>query len=1239
MVPRIFAPAQQEAIAARSGPVLVSAGAGSGKTSVLVERVLTRVLDEGLDLDRLLIVTFTEAAALEMKERIKHAILARIAQGDTSARLRQNLARLPQASISTLHSFCMNVLRRGVLDLPIDPGVSVLEPAAAMILMHQALDDVLMRAYQKDDPDFWAFVDAYGDDRSERSLRNVILAIHQFAKSQPRPMAWLAQVMQRLRQDAACETLRDVHFINAYQQMLLRRLDESLMHYQRIVSELLRMDGPASYQRHFEERIHLVHHVKHRVQELAWDGTEGQGLSRLPSVKDEDAAKERIAGVRAQAEDRLKEVLQELKTPPAVYFEELRAAVPPLSYAVFLVNAFEEMYQEKKRMRGMVDFSDLEHYAHQALRNETDGPTALAYAFQEQFAEIIVDEYQDTSPIQDAVLTAVARTGEVNVFQVGDVKQSIYRFRMAEPLLFLKKMQLADGAPGKRILLAENFRSRVSVIEAVNGLFGMIMTREFGGLAYREEGQMSASAEYPFDPDALNAPVRLLIIDRAASQGTRDEDEVALDTQDEDGATAHTDVEEEIEASETEREAQEIARQIHALRRAGKKVYRPAASEYTPLSYGDIAILLRAARGQANVITDVLRSHGIPCVSDQGPSFYDGIEIRIAVSLLQVIDNPRQDIPLAAVLRSRIFSFSTTDLAEIRAGKRGCFFDALTEQQKVESPLRSRIQSFFEILNVWRTEVRMMSAGVAVSYLLGASRWMALCSVMERGAERVARLETLLHQGLAFDASHGGDFSDFVTYVVAQHERMDEEGPARALEMQDAVQIMTIHKSKGLEFPVVFVARLGQRFRLTSKTAGIAFHRNLGLGPRFVDQSRRARADTVLARVIQEEERIAALTEELRVLYVAMTRAREQLYLVGTVRDLAVARQSYEDVARAATSDAALSFSDLTRARAMLDWIAPVVVKMQAHRAAPIEWSPLCEPFQEEPEKPQGEFTDARPSTSLRVIEQVARASLTFYEQRAKNVSLPAKVSVTEWKRAWDDEDAVRVAERIPALSTLRRKGQGSKEKRVDSLARGTFVHAVLQQVDLRKPLHTKEVLREEVARLRTAGWLDPLPDDEIPYDELVSFFQSGLGQRLLRHPDCVRREVSFLMAVKEDVVRYREGVDDPVERLLAMPEEHIKDAHVAAGFVMMQGTVDAILIEDEQIAIIDYKTDRGNEDLDTLAARYARQVSAYAIALERAWKRPVSQGWLYFTARSEAVCVWPPQSDRKGYGYGYEII
>ncbi|KUO96296.1 helicase-exonuclease AddAB subunit AddA [Ferroacidibacillus organovorans] len=1224
---------QREAIDARSGPILVSAGAGSGKTSVLVERVLTRVLDEGLDLDRLLIVTFTEAAALEMKERIKHAILARIAQGDTSARLRQNLALLPQATISTLHSFCMNVIRRGVLDLPIDPGVSVLEPAAAAILSHQALDEVLASAYQEDDPDFWAFVDAYGDDRSERSVRDVILSIHQFAKSQPHPAAWLTQVAQHLQQDALCSTLRDVHFIGAYQKMLLQRLDEVLIHYQRIASELSFTNGPDAYRQYFEERIQRVHAVKQRVLSIAWDGTEGDGLSRFPSVKDADAIKERVNEMRKQPDDRFKEVLKELKTKPAVYLEELRAAAPLLARAVALVLSFEKVYQEKKRMRGVVDFSDLEHFAHQALRDEMDGPTALARAFQEQFAEIIVDEYQDTSPIQDAVLTAVARTGEANVFQVGDVKQSIYRFRMAEPMLFLQKMQRTDQDGGKRILLTENFRSRDSVIVAVNGLFSMIMTREFGGLSYREEGVMKPAAEYKSDPDALSAPVQLLVINRASHQDEHDEEddhEASPEMRDDDSdvLAGQAEEEEEVEASETEREAQAIAQHIRALFQAGKKVYRKALSEYTPLAYSDIAILLRAARNQATVISEVLRNYGIPCVSDQGPSFYEGVEIRIAIALLQMIDNPRQDIPLAAVLRSRIFSFSTTDLAEIRAGKRGCFFDALVEHGKLESPLKRRIASFFETLDTWRTEIRLMSPGEAVSYLLGASRWLSLCSVMERGAERVARLETLLHQAQAFDETHGGDFADFVSYVVAQHEQSQEDAPARALETQDAVQIMTIHKSKGLEFPVVFVARLGQRFRLTSKHAGIAFHRELGLGPRFVDQERRARADTLLARVIQEEERVAMLTEELRVLYVAMTRAREQLFLVGTVNDLEVAQNVWSDKARAEAPGDALSYSDLTRARTMLDWIAPVALKMQAYRDVPIVWVPYRKEDVEAPDGPVGAVGEVHLSVSPHGVKRVAHASLVDYAQRTKSAVLPAKVSVTEWKRAWDDEDAVRAPERLPSLATLRLSRQRNTPSRESGLARGTFVHAIFQQVDLTLPLHMPEVLRDEVSRLRAAGWVDPLSDEDIPYDELVSFFQSELGQRILRHPEQVRREVSFLMSIEQDAVRYREGVDDPVERLLALPDDRMKNARGGTGFVMMQGTVDAILLEGGQVSIIDYKTDRGNEDLATLVARYTRQVSAYAIALERAWKRPVAQGWLYFTARKEAVCVWPAQTN-----------
>ncbi len=1368
---RVWSRAQEQAITARGGAVLVSAGAGSGKTSVLVERVKRLVLVDSLDIDRILIVTFTEAAAAEMRARIADALREAVAQRPSDAHLARQLHLLDRAAISTLHSFCLQVIRSAALELPVDPGFRIADDEEAGMLRFGVLERLLDDRMRSGSESFLAFADRYGGSHRDARLGPLILELYDFTRSQPHPGDWLDTAVARSEQDATL-TLSTVSFAAE----LFASFEHALRFAMELTGEAMnicaREEALASYARTLQSDADLVAAALQCVLRRDYEGLRtavAKPFSRLAQAPDaDDWAKERVKQLRGQAKQAVVDMAERLAARSETdLLADLAETAAHLRVLAQLASGFASAYQEAKRRRGCVDFADLEHMAYHVLdggREGESGQSSLARQFAQRFEAILVDEYQDTSPIQDAILSLVARADPSNEFQVGDVKQSIYRFRMAEPNLFLRKYDLyARGQGGRRIDLQDNYRSREGVVDAVNFLFGQLFAPVLGGIVYDARARMRAQASYPPVDRGLSlaGAVELHLIDRAvedaqdsagemsdAAGGGSDAGretpwsaggmrESAGGMRESAGGMRESGVETPWSAggaleetrgadeeaplagddavgslSAIEMEAQVIGQRLLELHRRQVLVWRPEAGVYQPVRWRDMVVLLRSRAGRAEPMLRVFRQLGIPVHGESDSGYYTGLEMRLALALLDAVDNPLQDIALASVLRSPMCGFRTSDLAALRPYSKAGMYQAVRRCASADrgtlsaaaAALADRASVFCDRLQRWRTFVRSHSVKDSVTHLLTDSGLVDFVTALSGGAVRLANLRALQRQAAAYDELYEGGFSGFVAFLRDHQMREGDAGSARTLgENEDVVRVMTIHKSKGLEFPVVCVADLGKRFRLRDGDRAIRFHRTLGLCADRVDLQRKERWTTAAAMAIDAAEQRERLAEEARILYVALTRARERLILVGSMRNLQATWSGWVDRAGAQTGTDAgpqvtapagtrteaqaehrpLQASLLLRAKRCLDWIGPAVYRFAAEGSPLFAVSLWGDAFDRP--TPQSATADMDADTvdwravselragaidSLYTVDQTARQVLAdavaehiWLDEGAK-VDAPAKMSVTEWKNNWQDADLEEGRQDggasllTASRASLERPQFIQRERALTGAERGTLFHVAMQRVSLAQNLADEAVAAQELSVVAERGYLPKQHVGAVSPLEIAAFFQSPLGQLMLQAPERVRREVSFTMAapvsrlaaLRSDRSGQFGGADEAAESghfeecrevgEAGEPFESLESTESGKGGrsdcldgveyerVLVQGTVDCLIINEDGVILLDYKTDHVYGDSMEAAKRYELQVELYREAIERAYGRPVQAVYLYFSSVRQTVQVRNARGD-----------
>lgn len=1148
--------AQRAAIETRNSAVLVSAGAGSGKTRVLTQRLMGYVCSESVDIDSFLVITFTRAAAAELRSRISEALSKAAAAEPDKRRLRRQVNLCRRAEIGTIHGFCAALLRENCHLLGLSPDFKIIDDSRAAAMRASALERVLERRYENigKDPGFARLADSVGAGRDDRVLEELTQELYDKMQSHARPDLWAQSVVEKLRApaDDAGNTPWGRELLNG----ALESAEYWAAEFDRLM-EQMRPDGKLTdaYMDSFSRTAEQLRELC-RCLRIGWDKTrealpiEFPRLGTLRKPEDPELA-QRLKDRREECKKDIKKLEKSFISSSAKQLEDMAGTEPTMEALLGLTLEFEAEYTKAKRRNALVDYADLEHLSARLLTDEQGAPTEIARQVSQRYTEIMVDEYQDVSRVQELIFTAISDGGR-KLFMVGDVKQSIYRFRLADPLIFTEKYEnYADhrrASPGepRKILLQENFRSRREILDGANAVFSLCMSRTLGDIDYGEDEKLRCGADYEG-----SGPVPELLITTAVKGDDSP-----------DSAT--------VEAALTARKIRELV---------GSGVLITDGGRQRPVEYGDIAILMRS-KTNAAVFRRELTMAGIPVEAGQSGGFYTAAETSALMSMLAVIDNPHQDIPLIAVLRSPAFNFSPDELGSIRtADRKSDLYTALRKRAEEDG----RCRRFLATLN----ELRELAPDTPVSRLI----WqvtdqldlLALCSAMSDGPMRRARLMYLCQLAGSFESEGYKGLHSFILWFRRMAEKGDE--PNLSSGTGSAVSIMTIHKSKGLEFPVVFLCDYSRRFNNRDTMKAVLVHPELGCGSKVTDTRLGVKYPSLAYNAIKQRLTREMYSEELRVMYVALTRARERLYVTAALND--PEKKLSELSSRLSLPMPAKLLSNVSTP---FDWL------IYAHLASPDKLG--CSIVPTAGQEGSEEKTLVTAPADPAVEAELARR-LSFVYPHSHAESLPSKITATELKgAAEEDNEAVSIAPRERRPFTL--PDFARRDKKPSGAERGTATHLVLQYMDFSRAADVEGV-EQEIERLRSQRFISDRDASAVDAKAIAELFASPLGERLLSAKE-LHREFKF--------------------SLLCPAEELYPDA--AGESLLLQGVVDCYMAEPDGLVIVDYKTDyvKTAQQLQERAAFYAGQVRAYAKALERIEGKRVKECVLYFLSAAKAVSI-----------------
>ena len=1200
--------------------LLVSAAAGSGKTFTLVERIVQNIEKGKYRVDELLIVTFTNAAAAEMRERIEKKLMDKIESHPDIAR---QLVLLPSASISTMHSFCQRLIRENFAVADVDPKFRLLNEQERELMRQRVVRELVERKYETQDEAFLRFARHYGSDRNDENLYAMVLKLYDFAESQAEPEAWLnrwGENTRRLHYDSV-EQAEWYPILIRQIRRVLRACHDAAAYF----SEQADRDGISTYAKIFESDGILIDELAQTVKSERWEAMR-QAFRSIPKFPDlrkppkMEIGKETTAFYSEGRKNQIKVPLGELRD---AYFSEdeeslladIRSAGEESSVLCGLAIDFLHDFQAAKQKKAALDFDDLEHYALAIL-----GQDSVRHALKRRYKEIMVDEYQDTNGVQEAILGKI--TNGVNLFMVGDVKQSIYRFRLADPTLFISKQKdyREHEENGVCVELSENYRSRGEVLSAINFMFSQLMIYPETEIAYDERAALYPKAEYPVAKGISTfegAPVELLLI----------------------GGNEEPDEDEADDVQGFEAEAVLIAQKLRALKDSGVSVYDKEERVYRPLRWRDTAILLRAVKGKAQTLCEKLREADIPAYAEADAGYFEEKEVSLILALLAVIDNAHQDIPLAAVLHSMIGDMSAEELAVIRAnGEAGMDFYA-SLYKEAEKNKESKAARFLGKLGRWRKLSRRVGVPELLWRLYRDTNYYDYVGTQPGGLVRQANLRMLVDRAADYEKTNFRGLFRFLKFILQMKERNTDLSVARTLgEKEDVVRVMTVHKSKGLEFPVVILADLSKKFNLQDAQARFLIHKDFGIEMYCTNTEGTLvwQYPTAAWRIMKETICNEAVAEELRVLYVALTRAREKLILVGRVKnDMAKAAKKW--CRYTARKNIALPGHAVLGAKCWLDWICMTAARSDAGEKlrdiAGVSGTG-CEDYPASFGEPSFDIQIASAASSLKKIQE--EESDDEWEDCIKNMrpipmenddlllamlswkyahctNIPAKMTVTEVKRRM--EETGDMAAVLPQILSAKPKSLEDIVQREfppppflqpDEIKKGgvffgTLMHDVMQNLRLDDPLDARDI-EKQLDRLFDEGKLTREERDAVYVPAIAAFFSSPIGLRMRNAKKCWREQPFSLLLPAFEL--------NP----LASEEDEI----------FLQGTIDVFFEEaDGRLILLDYKTDR-NTTPQLIRQRYRTQMDLYARAVNAITGKAVDETYIYRLSDGDTIFFAP---------------
>ncbi len=1182
---------QGQAVSHRGSGLLVSAAAGSGKTRVLVERLLSRV-EEGTDIDRFLVITYTRAAAAELRGRVVSELSERLSQRPGDAFLRRQATLVYKAQISTVHAFCAQLLREEGHRLELDADFRLCDESEGLSLMEEALNGVLDKRYETIMPgsDFAVLVDAMSAGRDDTRLMQIVLDIRGRIQSHPDPEGWLSEQERAF----ALEGVEDAG-ATVWGELLLADARRQAEYWAgRMEQAMALCGGDAVLQKAYLPSLEVTCEglkALSRAAEEGWDAARARVQVEFPRLGssrgcEDPYALERIKLVREDCKKRLKRIAQLFSDDSAGFLADMRAVFPAIRGLFALVRDFDRAYAAQKARRGGLDFSDLEHMAAKLLLDGAGQPTELARRWGERFDEVMVDEYQDTNAVQNAIFTALTDGGK-DLFMVGDVKQSIYRFRLADPTIFLSKYraykpwEAAEEGEPRRVLLSRNFRSRPQVLEGCNYLFRAVMSETFGEMDYTDDEALIPGGSFPAE-EAGNYALELDALDCSlAGEG------------EETGPRPPRDL----------LEARFVARRARELLDEGFHV-SDGEGGVRPVRAGDMVILLRSPGTVLRHYAAALAEQDIPWEAEGSGDFFSATEIQVALSLLRVVDNPRQDVALIAALRSAVYAFSADRLSQIRAAApTEDFYTALTLDGGEDA------RAFLAELQALRERAGDESCDRLLWQIYDQTNLLGVYGAMDEGEKRRGNLLALAQLARGFEAGGHKGLFPFLTYL----QRLEEQGGAvftGGAGRGEGVRILSIHRSKGLEFPVVFLAGLARQLNRQDQTAPILFHPKLGVGPKRLDVERMVEYPTLARLAVERQMDYELSAEELRLLYVAMTRAREKLIMTCA---LTGGRRDVEKLLPSAAVP--------VEPQALLDCASPAQWVLLPALARP-EAAPLREGAFPPPAAPGVDFG---PAWDIRWVDAAplaqpprrARggaagpagedtepgdlaAQFAWAYPYAEDAALPSKLTATQLKGRELDEEAWAEAPRPAQPVQFQRPRFAVERLGLTPTQKGTALHLAMQYIDFARCGSAPEIAGE-LERLVEERFLTPEQARAVEPERIYAFFTSDLGREMLSS-DSLRREFKF-------------SILTPARQYYPQAGEGEQ--------VLLQGVVDCYFETGGGIVVVDFKTDAVHgQALTARAGEYRPQLLAYAKALAEITGRPVCRRVLWFFSEGRAVEV-----------------
>ena len=1128
---------QKQAIYETGNNILVAAAAGSGKTAVLVERIINKIINENIDIDKLLVVTFTNAAASEMRERVLNAIYKKIDEEPENEKLQRQITLLNKASICTIDSFCLDVVRNNFFEIDIAQNFRIGDTTEIEILKQDVIEDLFEEKYEAEDKDFIKLINTYTSYKDDTPLKELILKIYTYIQSNPFPEKWLDEKVEMFN---LSDKLDNDFAQTIWGKLLLKQVKEIVEDSQ------LKLETEKDNLNQYPELVKYFQIICDDIDQLemlkinldSWDKAceIASNIKFKTWVTDKKITLE-VKDIAKATRDETKTNLKKVTEKILIFNsreanEDINGMYDVLKKLENIILEFGKKFEKRKKDKNIVDFSDVEHYALKILLKEDGTPSEIAKKYQEKFEEIAIDEYQDSNLVQEYILTSISRGN--NVFMVGDVKQSIYKFRQARPELFLEKYKnyktknIKTDAEDLKIQLFKNFRSRKEVLDFSNEIFENIMSEELGELNYTKEEFLNLGASYENTNQDLRAEIDILTID--------DEEDLASEQEARTTVSNTYEIENEEDGDEIERvenielEAKFVANRIKQLIDNKFQIYDAKKQEKRDIKYKDIVVLLRSTKEPAPIFEKEILNLGMPVFSDSSAEYLESIEIQTIMSLLKIIDNPLQEIPLVTVMRSSIGGFTDNELVEIRlSDKYDNFYNTILKAKKnVGKALREKIDKFLDNLEMWRKEQEYLSLDELIWKIYNDTGYYNYVGLMTNGELRQANLKMLFVRAKQCESISFKGLFNFINYIEKVKTSSKDMDSAKIIgENDDVIRIMSIHKSKGLEFPVVFLSGTGKQFNMQDLNNKILLHPEIGIGVKYIDYDRQIEYDTLSKQAMKNQIMLETLSEEMRVLYVALTRAKEKLIITGystkdKQKELDEIIYKYEN----------LNHIILKKYKTYLDWIKLVynynkeimqelsIINLYSKK----EVLKNCVAEKEKELNTAEQILNKISEIKIDEKEEKNIADLLEYSYKFNDATIvPTKTSVTEIKEMTKDDASREYSIELSTPKFL----QKDTEINITNAQKGTLIHLCMQKLDLKKAKYVFDDIKELVEKLESKKIITHKEAEAININKVYQFTKSKIWEEMI-HAHVVQREKSFYIKLPAKEI-YQKELDESV--------------------------------------------------------------------------------------------------------------